>query len=122
MSHETHAIRLTAAWERSGSGQWQRSFGRPSGLSPDHRVFLIVAGATEVPTLLLNGTPLGAANDGDAGRHVWDVTGRLTHRNTLEWLRESRDGEPPASGRTALPPACGEVAVEILEPPSVNNA
>lgn len=122
MNHETHAIRLTAAWERSERGHWQRSFGRPSGLTAEHRVLLIVAGATELPRLLLNGMPLGVADEGDPRRHVWDVTGRLAHRNTLEWVRERGNGEPPASGRTALPRACGEVAVEILETPSVNNA
>lgn len=122
MTHETHAIRLTAAWERSESGHWRRSFGQPSGLEPEHRVLLVVAGASAVPTLLLNGQPLRATDEGEPRRHVWDVTGRLTRRNTLEWIRAGEEGEPPASGRRPLPQACGEVTLEIFTTSSVNNA
>lgn len=122
MTEATHAIRLTAAWERSEGGHWLRSFGRPSGLEQEHRVLLVVVGAAEEPRLLLNGKLLGATDEADRRRCAWDVTGMLTHRNTLEWVRDGRDGEPPASGRCPLPRTCGEVALEIFTTRSVNNA
>lgn len=122
MDHEVHTIRLTAAWERSEQGHWLRSFGHPSGLSCDHRVLLVVSHAVDFPALLLNGASLGAAESGDIERRVWDVTGRLTQRNTLEWVHADEDSDPPPAGRCPLPQACGEVMLEIFTTPGVNNA
>jgi hypothetical protein len=117
-----HAIRLTAAWERSELAGWIRYFGSPSRLGRHHRVNLVCHGPSCEPELRLNGEPLGRPDRVEASRLVWDVTALLIPRNSLEIAAHADIGLPPETGRRPLPTACGEVLLEIREPGGMNNA
>jgi len=108
-----HTIDLTNAWEPPVAGSraaarsqvWVRWFGRPSGLGPGDRVWLVMdlpppADAT------LNGAALPAA----AGAWRIDVTDRLEPRNELVLLLDADGG---GGRRAALPAPCGGVRLEI---------
>lgn len=109
-AHVMHTIDLTNAWESPASGAraWVRRFGRPSGVEPGGRVWLVMdvpppAGATLNDAAL---TPPPAAKGG------WriDVTDRLGARNELVLPLDADGGGP---SRTPLPPGCGRVRLEI---------
>lgn len=104
-----HTIDLTNAWEppAAGSRGWVRRFGRPSGLEPGNRVWLVMdlpppADAT------LNGVALPALSEAAPWRI--DVTDRLEPRNELVLLLDADGG---GVGRATLPAMCGRVRLEI---------
>jgi len=72
-----HRINLSTAWQppATGGAAWVRRFGRPDGLEPADRVWLVHDGG-QGAELILNGAPLPAG-----GRH--DVTTILGNRNEL---------------------------------------
>ena len=122
MADEGHTIRLTAAWERSEAAGWQRHFGRPAGIDGGQRVWLVLEGQAREPILQLNGTPLGAADRTEPDRWAWEVTSRLQSRNRLELAPHPQLAPPPETGRAPLPPAFGEVLLQIVDGCDVNNA
>lgn len=105
-----HRIGLQAAWHvEAGAGAWIRSFGRPTGIDPGDRVWLVI----ERPAACvarLNGRPLPTIAAGVAAwRH--DVTADLQRRNEL---RLDVPGAASASlCRVPLPESLGTVALEI---------
>lgn len=93
-----HTIRLRAPWKLARTGDrdlWQRAFGRPTNLSGQETVRLVVRSVTAEALAALNGKVLGPVPA------AYDVTGALEPRNTLaitmsrgsEAEKESR--EPP---------------------------
>ncbi len=112
-----HQINLSTAWQppAAGSAAWVRRFGRPAGLGPSTRVWLVRVGGPAAQ-LSLNGTALPAGY-----RH--DVTAALTTRNEL--LLEPQPPTPvtedgadaagqPAHGRRPLDPRLGRLHLEIV--------
>lgn len=109
----SHRISLQAAWTASpDGGTWTRSFGRPTGVGPEDRVWLVV----ERPApgaATLNGRPLPApAGDAAAWRH--DVTDALRDRNELCLLFGAPIDGGQAGGRAPLPGRLGGVSLEIV--------
>ncbi len=116
-----HTIDLTNAWEPPVAGSrgparshaWVRRFGRPSGLGPGDRVWLVMdlpppADAT------LNGAALPAPPEATGAWRI-DVTDRLGARNELVVSLEVVPLEADGGGvrRATLPPARGRVRLEI---------
>lgn len=109
-------INLSAAWQppSDGSAAWLRRFGRPSGIGPGDRVWLVFDGG-EGSSLHLNGFSL----DGHAGRH--DVTALLLERNELALVPSDQgaggmaEAVPlaPAHGRRPLDSHFGSLRLEI---------
>ena len=84
-----HTIRLRAPWKHRQEGEcshWERSFGRPTNLSKNEVVRLVVQSEGLQAEAVLNGEILGMAPA------VYDVTGRLVQRNTVV-LRIEGPGE-----------------------------
>ncbi len=80
-----HTIRLRAPWQRRRRDDcdlWQRSFGRPTNLSAEETVRLVLRCESASALVTLNDGPLGSAGAGDESA-VFDVTGRLEVRNVL---------------------------------------
>jgi hypothetical protein len=109
-SHSMHTIDLTNAWEppAAGSQAWVRRFGRPSGVEPGDRVWLVMdvpppAGAS------LNGIPLPAMPEAVAPWR-FDVTPRLGQRNELVL---PLDADGCGMRRAPLPALRGGVRLEI---------
>lgn len=111
-----HTIDLTNAWEPPVAGSratagpqiWVRRFGRPSGIEPGDRVWLVM----DVPPpadATLNGAALPSLSDA-AGPWRIDVTDRLGARNELV-LPLGVDGG--GMRRAALPATRGGVRLEI---------
>lgn len=111
-----HRINLTTAWQppAAGTTAWVRRFGRPDGLEPPTRVWLVHEGGPAA-TLTLNGSALPAGD-----RH--EVTGALAKRNELllEPLVPLPAAEAaadpagqPAHGRQPLDPRLGRLHLEI---------
>lgn len=105
-----HAIDLTNAWEppAAGSRRWVRRFGRPSGVEPGDRIWLVM---DEPPPAhaTLNGVSLPALTAVDTPWRA-DVTDRLRARNELVLpLDATGDG----TRRAALPAPRGGVWLEI---------
>ena len=103
VSESVHRIHLRRPWQsetRSGRVRWSRRFGRPSGMSADERVWLVLE---DVPAewVSLNGQVL------PAGERAVDVTALLQPRNELVL-------ETPAAGPAADAPP-GLVALEIRQ-------
>lgn len=115
MAEGVHEIRLTAAWERSETGGWLRSFGIPSGLDGGAQVRLVVVGGRTDLQPRLNGRLLGAAASIDEDRSAWEVTRLLARRNSLEFSVIGDAAAPPLTGRLPLPAIYGEVLLEIDE-------
>lgn len=99
-----HSIRLRAPWKRRCEGDrdlWQRAFGRPTNLSNEETVRLVLHCKSAGTLVVLNNTVLGTTGSGEEC-DAFDVTGRLDVRNTLTLSmlhnehvdRESR--QPPA--------------------------
>jgi hypothetical protein len=110
MAH-VHRIRLQAAWEGCPRGTtWTRSFGRPSGVGPGDRVWLVVERPAAC-TVALNGRDLPAVIPGAA---VWrhHVTADLLERNEVR-LAAGSAVAVPAAGRQPLPESLGIVTLEI---------
>jgi hypothetical protein len=80
-----HTIRLRAPWQRQRQEDrdfWQRSFGRPTNLSDDETVRLVLRCQSAGALVTLNGEVLGSAGAGDEAA-AFNVTGRLEVRNML---------------------------------------
>jgi hypothetical protein len=108
-----HTINLTNAWEPpvAGARIWIRRFGRPSGIEPGDRIWLVM----DVPPpaeAVLNAAPLPASAEGPPWRA--DVTALLGERNEL-LLPLDLDAVGLAA-RCSLPAACGGVRLEIESP------
>ena len=108
-----HTINLTNAWEPPGAGlrTWIRRFGRPAGIGPGERVWLVMD-VPPPPEARLNAAPLPPP----FGTAPWraDVTPLLGERNEL--LLPLDVGEAGGTQRASLPPACGGVRLEIESP------
>ena len=121
-----HAIRLQAAWEppaRAGA-PWIRRFGRPAGVDPGQRVWLVVAGAQIQAAVALNGAPLPAIA-ADRPRWEHDITPLLRDRNVLELLIPQGAAalfDAGAVPRQPAPAACGNVAIEIVADRDMRDA
>lgn len=84
MSSELHRIRLRRPWQCQVLGdrtRWTRRFGRPTGLSPEERIWLVFEGFPTGSSGSLNGQPLGQGEGGQLG--PYEVTHRLELRNEL---------------------------------------
>ena len=109
---DTHRIRLQAAWDVAAGGTtWTRSFGRPTGVGPGERVWLVIerpaAGAAA-----LDGRPLAAVGVGDGPwRHA--LTGDPRERHELRLEFTAPPGPVAAGARVPLPEAAGLVWLEI---------
>lgn len=102
---------MPACWANSlgpdfrGRVSYRRPFGKPTGITPAERIWLVCDGADPQASLTLNDEPLGTI-DGPASPAEFDVTDRLRERNVLVAIVESADR---AGGLT------GEVRLEIRE-------
>ncbi len=108
-----HRIRLREPWQcvlEPPVARWRRKFGRPTGLGPGTKVWLVVEDARVALSVHLNGALLGhVASDGGSGR--FDVTDRLLARNELAIAAES----PSAPGEEVQPSLPADVCLEIVE-------
>lgn len=81
-----HQIRLEGPWPQeslaSGFVRYSRSFHRPTGLGPGHRVWLTIGGSEELAQVQLNDCPLTAAEAPDELRR-FEITDRLLPRNVV---------------------------------------
>ncbi len=105
-----HTIRLRAPWNlqrRDDCDLWLRSFGRPSNLSEEESLRLVLRCESASALVTLNDEMLGSAGAGDES--AFDVTGRLEVRNVLVLSMET--GGPPGADRRE-PPV--DVRLEIV--------
>ena len=104
-----HRIHLRRPWRRlagaPGPG-WSRRFGRPTGLEPRERVWLVIEGMPQAE-VWLNGNRLAPADLLVSERY--DVTDRLMTRNEIVIAAETG---PVAEAIADEPPA--EVYLEIV--------
>jgi len=107
-----HRIRLQAAWRVAAGGSvWIRSFGRPTGVGPDGRVWLVIERPTACAAAL-NGRIVPPVVGGTAAwRH--DITTDLRERNELRLEFTVVESELAAHDRVTLPDALGAVSLEI---------
>ena len=80
-------VKLPAAWldlfgPVTGNVRFRRSFGKPTNLESNERVFLCFDGIGGTGTVRLNDRELGPL-DGNQTSARYDVTGLLESRNTL---------------------------------------
>ena len=80
-------IKMPAAWRDlfgpvAGNVRFRRSFGKPTNLETDERVFLCFDGIGGTGAVRLNDQELGRL-DGNQTTARYDVTGLLGSRNTL---------------------------------------
>jgi hypothetical protein len=118
---ERHRINLSTAWRppdsAGDSSAWVRRFGRPAGIDPGDRVWLVVE-AVAGCELALAGEPLPPVAAGTIGRH--DVTALLGERNELTLAPGVTLGTVAVvagHGRCELPAAIGRVSLEIEPKP-----
>lgn len=107
-----HRIRLQAAWQSAAAGAvWTRSFGRPTGIDPGDRIWLVIE-APKACAAKLNGRPLPVVVGVMAAwRH--DVTAELLERNDLRLEFDAPSDVESVTARSPLPDALGLVALEI---------
>ncbi len=87
-----------------------RSFGRPTGIGPEDRIWLVIERAAAC-VVALNGRVLAAASAGDGPwRH--DVTTALQERNELQLTFNAARADA-AAGRGPLPEWLGVVTLII---------
>jgi len=120
-----HAIHLGNAWDRDPAAArtpahgWRRRFGRPAGLAPGDRVFLVVERPALSSAASLNGRELPAIAAGTP-RWTCDVTTLLLDRNDLILAADTPAGGSTAAGgggphdREPLPAAFGGVGLAIV--------
>jgi hypothetical protein len=109
-----HAIGLGDAWEVEADpagepAAWLRRFGRPTGLTDDDAVWLVID-AAEACAITLNGAALPAITTSAACRV--EVTRMLGDRNRLRLVPLAGGAARP--GRGPLPAAIGRVRLEIV--------
>ena len=105
-----HTINLNNAWQppAAGARTWIRRFGRPTGIGPGDRVWLVMD-APPPWEARVNAAPLPASAEGQPWRA--DVTLLLDERNELVLpLDDELAGGAP---RCSLPAGCGGVRLEI---------
>ena len=108
-------IKLPAAWRDlfgsvAGDVRFRRSFGKPTNLEVDERLFLCFDGVGGMGSVSLNDRELGTL-DGNQTSVRYDVTGLLESRNTLlVELCFAPDESPAEPGGLWRP-----VAIEIEE-------
>lgn len=99
-----HTIRLRAPWKRRRENNrdlWQRAFGRPTNLSKEDTVCLVLRCESAGTLVIINDAVLGTTGSGN-DRDAFDVTERLDVRNTLtlNMTPDRSDGtdarQPPA--------------------------
>lgn len=126
MDNHHHAIHLGAVWEApipaaDGGAVWTRRFGRPTGLGPGDRAFLVITRPTIAAGVTINTVPLPPLT---AGVERWshDVTPLLRDRNDLALVlaAAAADVHHAVQGRGPLPLAVGRVDLEIV--PAVPGA
>lgn len=108
---KSHRIRLRKPWksERRAEGHcFCRRFGRPTGLNPQTRVWMVLEAFQAAGSVALNGQQLGRLSGG-ADLCRFDVTERLETRNELVITLETT----PSPGETAATSPHGEVFLEI---------
>ncbi|MFM9058320.1 MAG: hypothetical protein ACKOSQ_04240 [Planctomycetaceae bacterium] len=109
---DTHRIRLQAAWDVAAGGRtWTRSFGRPTGVGPGDRVWLVIE-RPAARSAAIDGRPLAAVGVGDGPwRHALNADLRERHELRLEFA--APPGPVAACVRVPLPEAAGCVWLEI---------
>jgi hypothetical protein len=120
-----HEINLSTAWlppdPASGRPAWLRRFGRPTGIEPGDRVWLVIESAVDGEATL-GGEPLPPVAAGTIRRH--DVTAMLGQRNEL-WLTPSVTADIRAvvagPGRCELPATIARVSLEIEPMPGLRQ-
>jgi hypothetical protein len=112
-----HAINLSTAWLppdlATGRLAWLRRFGRPAGIGPGDRVWLVIEAAVG-GEVALGGEPLPRIAAGACWRR--EVTTALRARNELALAVTAGGGAPSvtaAHGRRDLPATIGRVRLEI---------
>jgi beta-galactosidase/beta-glucuronidase len=101
-------VRVPADWgatlgqDYRGRVCYRRSFGRPTGLEPRERVWLVIEGVDASGDVALNSQPIGRV-DGYALRAAFDITEQLQARNQLEIVAET---PPELDLRASQQPAC----------------
>jgi hypothetical protein len=110
-----HTMNLTDAWEGTPAGGLRRCFGRPTGLTPADRVWLVWASPDPRPgdgvrprDIRLNGAACAALVG--SGQRRADVTLLLVSRNELVFVDS---GQAQWDGRRRLPDELGRVWLEI---------
>ena len=107
-------VKLPTLWRHarcdlSAPARLSRRFGRPTGLAPHQRVWLCVAAAQPLGTVMLSGETLFAGVP-ESQEVRCDITQRLQSRNEIDL-----ELEPYTSPDAADAPVLGEVWLEIDE-------
>ncbi len=107
-----HCIRLREPWNCHRTGtllRWTRRFGRPGGLAPSDRLWLVVTNVQQSGRILLNGNLLGTlAGDGRECRFA--IARQLDYRNELVVELLAAGDRWPGQLQRSRP---GDVALEI---------
>lgn len=116
--NDRHVIHLGGGWEppRGGaSGTWRRHFGRPSGIGPGDRLWLVIDRPAAC-RLVLNAAALAACPGGPTAYRA-EVTMLLGDRNLLTLETTHRAADHSAGddgGRRSLPDPLGRISLEIV--------
>lgn len=120
-----HEINLCSAWlppdPASGRAAWLRRFGRPAGIEPGDRVWLVIESAVGGEARL-GGEPLPPVPAGTVRRY--DVTSMLGERNELTLamgVTAAIVAVVAKHGRCELPAAIGRVSLEIEPTPGLRQ-
>ena len=82
----------------AGRVSFYRRFGRPSNLTDRETIWLVFEGVVGPAEVRLNDEPMGRLDRAGS----FDVTGRLSERNTLEVVVEAADGRCGLGGEIRL--------------------
>ena len=109
---DTHRIRLQAAWNVAAGGTtWTRSFGRPTGVGPGDRIWLVIERAAACSATLDGRTLSAVAGGAGPWRHDIGADPRNRHELRLEFA--APPGPVSAGARERLPEGAGVVWLEI---------
>lgn len=116
-----HTIDLSNGWEVPAGACWRRRFGRPTGLGPADRIWLVIDSAAGASAghvrgdVLVNGVALPSL--GGTGVRRADIAPLLRPRNELvvavPAVPAPADAESPPAGRRRSPPWVRRVWLEI---------
>ncbi len=113
-----HTIRLEGPWQREslpgGLARYSRSFHRPTGLGPGHRVWLTIRGANEIAKVKLGDCELIAAEKDSSELGRYEITDHLAPRNVVSIEALANSGRPPVE--LELEGQRPQVTLEIEEP------